>query len=475
MRLPAGAEARVVKELTKVALGDERRTRRACAVIAKLVRSPAASLPVMLGSDAELQGCYRLLNNRAVSMQELLAGHIEATAERAMKAGRVLVVHDTTECAFAHLSPKEVGYLQTGKAGFKLHVSLVLDAHASRRPLGVVAAETLHRASRSKRQWATRASGSATARMEDRESQRWWRGVSAAGEALKRCERVIHVADREGDSYELMAKLEATKQRFVIRVRTDRRARLDESDPWSPIRQIAAACEGTLERDVPLSRRQSKATKSMTGAHLPRTARRARLQFAATRITIARPRYLRDEPPELMLNLVCVRELDPPPGEAAVEWLLYTTEPIDTEAQVASVVDDYRARWTIEEFNAALKTGCAYEDRELESRHALLAMLALSLPVACEVLALRSVARMRPSAPAMDVLNEQQLQVLRALGPHRLGAASTAREALLAVAAIGGHLRRNGEPGWKVLQRGMTLLLAYEVGWAARSAFATMN
>src|SRR5215210_2298213 len=84
-------------------------------------------------------------------MKELLAGHSEATRERAEKAGRVLVVHDTTECTFAHLSPDEVGYLQTGKAGFKLHLGLVLDASAWRRPLGVISAETLHRASRSKR------------------------------------------------------------------------------------------------------------------------------------------------------------------------------------------------------------------------------------------------------------------------------------------------------------------------------------
>jgi hypothetical protein len=48
------------------------------------------------------------------------------------------------------------------------------------------------------------------------------------------------------------------------------------------------------------------------------------------------------------------------------------------------------ARWTIEELNAALKTGCAYESRQFESRHALLNILALTLPVACEVLALRS-------------------------------------------------------------------------------------
>jgi hypothetical protein len=144
----------------------------------------------------------------------------------------------------------------------------------------------------------------------------------------------------------------------------------------------------------------------------------------------------------LELGLVHVIESNPPADEAPVEWLLYTTEPIDTPEQVSQVVDNYRARWTIEEFNAALKTGCAYEARQFESRQALLTMLALSLPIACELLWLRSRARSDPSAPATDVLTLRQIVVLRQLGSRPLTPNPTARDALLAVAALGGHLMR---------------------------------
>jgi hypothetical protein len=44
-----------------------------------------------------------------------------------------------------------------------------------------------------------------------------------------------------------------------------------------------------------------------------------------------------------------------------------TTEPIATEQQVAAVVDAYRQRWLIEEFFKALKTGCQYQQLQLES------------------------------------------------------------------------------------------------------------
>jgi len=97
----------------------------------------------------------------------------------------------------------------------------------------------------------------------------------------------------------------------------------------------------------------------------------------------------------------------------------------------------------------------------------MLNLLAISLPIACEVLALRAATRERPDAEATEILTSVQLDVLRALGSVKLGANPTVLEALLAVAAIGGHLKSNGPPGWRILQRGMQKLLAYEEGWRA--------
>jgi hypothetical protein len=159
---------------------------------------------------------------------------------------------------------------------------------------------------------------------------------------------------------------------------------------------------------------------------------------------------------------VHVFEVDAPEGETPVEWFLYTKEPIAHPEEVERIVDLYRARWLIEEFFKAIKSGCAFEKREFESRHALLNMLALTLPIACEVLALRSYARTNNATPATEVLRPTQLEILRTHGHYPLGANPTAEEALLAVAAMGGHLRRNGAPGWTVLSRGMTKLMTHE-------------
>jgi hypothetical protein len=480
MKLPNDLVARAVGEFDGLELGDPRREARLRQVVAKVARRPTASMPVALGREAEVQGAYRLMNNEHVSFEALLDAHSDKTRQRAETAQRVLVVHDTTDCSFPHLDPEEIGYLQTGKAGFLLHLSLVLDAsNGQRRPLGVIHAQPLFRSKRSRRGSRKRkVSGHETATWSDREYTRWWRGMEATAETLRGCEQVIHVADREGDSYDLMARLVMAQQSFVIRVRVDRRARQTGTPAaeWASVKQVAALCAGTMEREVALSARGIKSAPGMNRSHPPRKARIATLRFSATTVEIPRPRYLGDEFPEtLKLNLVHVLETNPPPGQPPVEWMLYTTEPIDTDRHVALIVDTYRARWTIEEFNGALKTGCAYEAREFESRSALLNLLAISLPIACEALWLRSRARSAPGAPATEVLSALQIQILRTLASRKMSQNPTVHEALLAVASLGGHLKTNGPPGWKVLQRAMADLLAYEIGWTAALSHAAQT
>ncbi len=470
MKLPKGSVQRVAQAFQGVALGDPRRQKRLEKTVAKLAKKPKASLPDAMQSEPELEGAYRLANNRAIDPQQLFDALAVSATTQAEVAGAVLVIHDTTTCAFEHADPDEVGYLSTGKAGFYAHFSLVLEGNAWRRPLGVVHCETISRKQHSKRGRKNKASGLETASWTDRESQRWGRGVDASAKRLAACRSVCHIADREGDSYAFLASMVSNGHSFVVRVNHDRKV----GDPddlvpqWISIKERARSLHGIFEREVALSERKRSSAPRANKGRPVRNARLAQLSFAATAVVVRRPRYLEDPVPEtLTLNVVHVSEPKPPTGEPAVEWLLFTTLPVDTEKQVATVVDNYRARWTIEEFNKALKTGCAYESREFETLRALLRLLAMTLPIACELLWLRSRARNDPNAPATEVLTPQQIKILRLLGPRPLPSHPTARDALWAVAGLGGHVKRNGEPGWLVLHRGMQTLFSYEVGFEA--------
>jgi len=471
MRLSRSSVERVASTFDGARLGDPRRSQRLKDTVRKLAQHPDATLPQALGSDAALEGAYRLANNERVSFEELNAAHAEVTAKRARQAGKVLAIHDTTTFEFRHADPRELGYLNTGKAGFMAHYTLVVTADGTRRPLGVTHLEPLFRErapSKPKAKgWASRKqSGSETSKKDDRESKRWYRGVASTSAALERCE-VIHVADREADNYELFAQASQNGQRFVIRARVmDRNVEQDGAE--ITLKAALNECRGILKREVELSKRPPAATARWSKAHSARNARMAELQFSATPVSLPRPPYQsKTLLASIELNVVHVFEPNPPAGESAVEWVLYTTEPIENPTQVAEVIDIYRTRWLIEECNKALKTGCRYEHRQFEGRHALLVLLAMTLPVACELLWLRASARALPERPARDVLTPLQVEILSVLGARKLPARATVRDALWAVAALGGHINHNGEPGWLVLHRGMTKLAAYEEAWTA--------
>ena len=118
----------------------------------------------------------------------------------------------------------------------------------------------------------------------------------------------------------------------------------------------------------------------------------------------------------------------------------------------------------IEEYFKALKTGCRYEARQLEQLQTFSTALGLFIPIAWQLLLIRSYARI-PHVPANAVITDSRLHVLRVLcakHDHQIPRTPTARDIMRAVALLGGHIRQNGEPGWIVLWRGYETLLDAE-------------
>lgn len=434
--------------------GDARRTKRAGAIAAAIAAKPGESLPKAMGTVAAREGAYKLLENPNVGFRGLLEGHLEATGQRAEGVDRVLVAHDTTSAKF---STKREGLApilgKNSKHGFYLHGSLGIHLGSARDPLGLLAAQVWTRTDQVKA-------------MTGKEMQRWARGVRLAEERLPDGTRGVHLMDREGDSYELFC--DVLDYDFVIRASHDRNC--DEGTLF----ELGRAAAVLAVRTVTLSARKEPKQKKAKAIYPAREQRDATLEIRAVPIEIKRSGCLsgrKDLPKTLNLNLVHVLEVNPPEGATPVEWFLFTNLPIGTVDDVLAIVDFYRARWLIEEFFKALKTGCQYQTLQLETYEALLRALAIYIPVAWLLLRLRYLAGERSEeAPASAVLSETQIEVLRACAPIAVPEQPTLRQALLAVAALGGHIRNNGEPGWLVLGRGLRDLCLIEQGWNAAAA-----
>jgi hypothetical protein len=324
-RLESDAIARMLEDLSRADLGDPRRVSRAQLIMGRLAAKPDASLPDALVTDAELEGAYRLFGNAEVSFERIFDSHAVGTAERAHGLGLVLAIHDTTHCQFRHADPEEVGYLNTGKPGFPLHLTLLVDTHQWRRPLGLTHAEVLPRSKPPRRGGAKRKPSSyAKSKDPEREFLRWRRGIELTEARLVGAgAAVIHIADRESDSYELMATCLRDGQRFIFRARNNRNAL--QADTKIPIRTLIDGAAVALEREVPLSRRLAASAPVARQTHPPRESRVARLCFSQTSATFCRPNTVRAHMPKTIdVNVLHVFELDAPDGQEPVDWLLYT-------------------------------------------------------------------------------------------------------------------------------------------------------
>lgn len=467
----------VLAEYDNLLLPDQRLTKRVRLFVEQARSNPSESLPRMLQDSAQLEAAYRLFNNRRVTSERLLKPHVQCTSRRAQEAGNVVVVHDDTAVETPYADAVDVGYLNTGKAGYYAHVSLALSVEPNRppRPLGVTSLETRFRpeAPRYDGKKKKNRSSVETARSTEKAFLRWERGLEASSLALMGCHSIIHVADREADSYPLFCKVLELGDGCVFRLRNNRRARLvdDEDmlpDDWSSLSEIASGMVGQFERNVPLSKRGDKAAPRSKKLHPPREARGAQLHFSATQVELRRPHYQPATLPEsLHLWLVRVSEPNPPEGEKPVEWMLLTTEPCTTAAEIARVVDLYRSRWMIEDFFNTLKNVCNVEERQFESRPALLNILALFLPIAVHLLWLRTCARDTPDVPATEVFTPLQLEILTHRAPRKMPSSPTAVQAMWVLASYGGHIANNGWPGTRVLTRAFVRLAEAVGTWQA--------
>ena len=122
-----------------------------------------------------------------------------------------------------------------------------------------------------------------------------------------------------------------------------------------------------------------------------RTARRVTLAVRFCPVILRQPERGADrrDPPQVSLNLVEAREIDPPPGEEPIVWRLLTTHAAASLAEAAWIIDLYRYRWIVEQLFRTLKSqGLDLEDSFLSDGDALECLAATALIAAASVMQL---------------------------------------------------------------------------------------
>lgn len=461
-------QAWIEAELQGVDLGDARLSRRYAVVLDRLSQRPTLSIPAACGGWEDTLATYRFFDNAKVEPGKLLTPHRETTLQRAAEQPVVLVVQDTTELELTRKQEKVGGPLtDENRYGLHVHPSLVLTPQSV--ALGVVHAdlwardpETFHK--RSQRQYQ---------QIEAKESYRWLQGYRVACDVAERCPetQVVAVSDSEGDIYECFVEADVEgggrKADWIVRACQDRRL---TNPPDQKLYAAVAETKVLKELRIRVSAREALSGDG-SRRRAARSAREATVTVRATTVTLKAPeRRTGEKLPDRQVHVVLVREENPPAGEAAIEWLLLTSLPVETVEDVERVIEYYCCRWEIEIYFRVLKSGCGVERLQLETTPRVAACVAVYLIVAWRVMFVMMLGRQCPDLPCEAVLSPDEWQavytiVKRQPPPEQ---APSLGEMLPLIASLGGYLGRkhDGPPGPKAMWIGIQRMRDFAIAWS---------
>ena len=255
-----------------------------------------------------------------------------------------------------------------------------------------------------------------------------------------------YLLDRGGDVSELLLSHLQRDRLVTVRAAYDRRV---YSPTANRIREEldATPAEGMYELNVPID------TEG-------RSRRTAMIEVRAKEVTLHLHLRLENRDLQARIWAVLAREIGAPPGSEPVDWLLYTTYPVETFADAMQVVYGYSMRWRIEEFHKTWKSGaCRVEETQLRDPAAILKWATILASVAARLMTIRDTSRATPNLPATEVFSPDEIQaavVLRQPKDHIPGQVPTVGRVTRWIAELGGYTGRSsgGPPGLIVLRRG---------------------
>jgi hypothetical protein len=446
---PENVEKWAVKTFGAVECGDPRRTDRLIKVASAWASNPSASLPCAQETWGETLGAYRLLDNPAISYEEIISPHWSQTYHEATQCPRTLLLGDTTEMDFStHKAVKGLAPIGNSREdlGFSLHTVLAMNPQ-TQQLLGCLTQEPFLRKLVPKGETKTQR------KKRERESQVWERSVKQIGRVPPNCQW-IYVGDSGSDIYTFWQTCEDLGYDFAVRVAQDR---VIEISPDDAPEDGEGNYLKTLARALPAT----SAHFLHIPAHEHQPKRKVFLQMSFQKVRVQPPLHgdsLRKT--DLTAWVVRVWETHPPQGQEPLEWILLTTVPILCPADAWEVVQWYRWRWLLEDFHKALKTGCRMELRYLQNVEALWKLLAIFTPIALRLLLLRQTAQQAEETPAVEVVSQEVIRIVIHLDKRHRDIV-TAKQLWHAVARLGGYLDRTGDgpPGWQTLWKGWMRVL----------------
>lgn len=452
----------MLAEVEATPLPDWRLNKRLNIMLENLSQAPEQSIPQAMGNWQATKAAYEFLDNERVSHAALVAGQRQITSERIHQRAAqgdtvVLCVQDTTDFNFNH-HPATSGLgplANQHMSGFLAHTNLAVSAQGV--PLGLLEQEV----------WVRNAAETGKSkqrhqrRFEEKESYKWVKGLPCVMSPPEQETSLaqldiqwVTVCDREAHIYEFLDEVQQQEQAFIVRASRGRSFTPDGQDLFDAIKPMPV----------------QQVDRLTLPRHPQRQEREAQVELRYGQVTLRRPRRAKTPSETITVHVVEVLEPNPPPGERAVHWVLLTSLPVENLADAQAIVHWYSYRWLVERFHYVLKSGCRLEERQLREQKRLERLLGVFNMIAWQLLWLTYQARQTPQTSCLEALEPHEWHALYAHTHQTIeipATPPTLGEAVQWIAQLGGFLGRkgDGEPGVKVLWRGLTRLRDISATW----------
>jgi len=454
----------VLSEFNGISFGDKRLNNRFIGVTCDSLENPSARINVASEDWAAAKAAYRFFDNPNVTKEEIFRCHRENTKSRMSEYRTVLAIHDSSYLDFSnHTKLKGKGPIGTRNqnlTGYVMHSTLMASTDAL--PLGLFYQDLWARGEIKK----NRNAKNNKLPVEKKESYKWIQSLEAVHTFKPKGTEVIHLADREADFYDFFEAAKRLGENIVIRARYDRELAQEETQDDKEEENKKSMWTFMLNQPVIF---KESIEVSRNHVHVKgknkkefKTKRIAEVEVRVGQVTINPSAKNKNKDP-LTYNLVFIKEASPPEGEMAVEWMLITNLPIQTDEEVTKIIGYYRLRWMIEEYHKMLKTGCSVEDCLLENTEGMFLYITLFSIIAWRLFWVTRLQRIDPDIPCTQGFADTEWKALycylyRSKKPP--DKVPTIREVIVWIARLGGFLARkgDGEPGIITVWRGWVRL-----------------
>lgn len=428
-------------------LGDARNDQRLLKLLSAAEKRPDGRVSSSVVDKAERQAAYDFLEHGHIEPEAVTRAVCAGAMRACAKHEEVLVALDGSSLSLTdHTDGKgfgSVGDRLHGRKGLKVISALAMNTGGS--TLGLVAQEWWARQARAPKKSQPRP-------LEERESNYWHRAVaSAEALALKYAKKTkLHfLADREADASLLMQRLVEGDHHFTIRANGTRNVLTKKGKRVN--------VQAFLAKKAPCTRYELEIP-----ATAQRAARRAmmELRFASVQLVMRDRHTHRRE--TMAVSVVWAKEVSR--TKDPLDWMLYTSQLVDTAEGAQATVQRYSYRWRIEDFHRAWKGGaCNVERMQLRSKGAAIKWATVLAVVAARAQQLKQASRETPNAPASTCFTSDEIEALVVLKRLHKARNETIDDvppnlevAVRWLADLGGYIGpRNGPPGATVIRRGL--------------------